>query len=107
MASIDQIIQRELNPFDPATLYTINFWQEQQNPSLNVDSIHQSIITDIEMVLEKVAQEHHPRTLILTGDSGSGKSYLLGRIKKIFNTKAFFVYVNPCLLYTSDAADDP
>ena len=45
MASIDQIIQRELNPFDPATLYTINFWQEQQNPNLNVDSIHQSIIT--------------------------------------------------------------
>ena len=95
MTSIDQIIHRELNPFDPVTLYTINFWQEQQNPSLNVDSIHQNIITDIEKVLEQVAQEHHPRTLILTGDSGSGKSYLLGRIKKLFNTKAFFVYVDP------------
>ncbi|MDT9339105.1 ATP-binding protein, partial [Trichodesmium erythraeum 21-75] len=95
MASIDQIIQRELNPFDPVTLYTINFWQEQQNSNLNVDSIHQNIITDIETVLEQVAQEHHPRTLILTGDSGSGKSYLLGRIKKLFNTKAFFVYVDP------------
>ncbi len=95
MTSIDQIIQRELNPFDPVTLYTINFWQEQQNPSLNVDSIHQNIITDIEKVLEQVAQEHHPRTLILTGDSGSGKSYLLGRIKKLFNTKAFFVYIDP------------
>ncbi len=95
MTSIDQIIQRELNPFDPVTLYTINFWQEQQNPSLNVDSIHQNIITDIETVLEQVAQEHHPRTLILTGDSGSGKSYLLGRIKKLFNTKAFFVYIDP------------
>ncbi|MGD1805716.1 P-loop NTPase fold protein [Dapis sp. BLCC M126] len=95
MASIDQIIQRELNPFDPVTLYTINFWQEQQNPSLNVDSIHQNIITDIEAVLEQVTHEHHPRTLILTGDSGSGKSYLLGRIKKLFNTKAFFVYVDP------------
>ncbi|MGD1702170.1 ATP-binding protein [Dapis sp. BLCC M229] len=95
MPSIDQIIQRELNPFDPVTLYTINFWQEQQNPSLNVDSIHQNIITDIEALLEQVAQEHHPRTLILTGDSGSGKSYLLGRIKKLFNTKAFFVYIDP------------
>ena len=30
MISIDKIIQRELNPFDPVTLYTINFWQEQQ-----------------------------------------------------------------------------
>ncbi|MCL2930857.1 MAG: ATP-binding protein [Trichodesmium sp. MAG_R03] len=92
---MDQIIQRQLNPFDPVTLYTINFWQEQQSSSLNVDSIHQNIITNIETVLEQVAQEHHPRTLILTGDSGSGKSYLLGRIKKLFNTKAFFVYVNP------------
>ena len=95
MTSIDKIIQRELNPFDPVTLYTINFWQEQQNSSLNVDSIHQNIITEVETVLELVAQEHHPRTLILTGDSGSGKSYLLGRIKKLFNNKAFFVYVNP------------
>ncbi|MGK7921473.1 MAG: P-loop NTPase fold protein [Trichodesmium sp.] len=95
MPSIDQIIQREVNPFDPVSLYTINFWQEQQNPSLNVDSIHQNIISDIETLLEQVAEEHHPRTLILTGDSGSGKSYLLGRIKKLFNTKAFFVYIDP------------
>ena len=95
MKSIDQIIQTEINPFDPVTLYTINFWQEQQNPNLNVDSIHQNIITDIEAVLEQIAKEHRPRTLMLTGDSGSGKSYLLGRIKKLFNTKAFFVYVDP------------
>ena len=95
MPSIDQIIQREVNPFDPVSLYTINFWQEQQNSSLNVDSIHQNIISDIEVVLEQVAEEHRPRTLILTGDSGSGKSYLLGRIKKLFNTKAFFVYIDP------------
>ncbi|MDJ0556298.1 MAG: ATP-binding protein [Microcoleaceae cyanobacterium MO_207.B10] len=95
MKSIDRIIQTEINPFDPVTLYTINFWQEQQNPNLNIDSIHQNIITDIEAVLEQVAQEHRPRTLMLTGDSGSGKSYLLGRIKKLFNTKAFFVYIDP------------
>ncbi|NEP90528.1 MAG: ATP-binding protein [Okeania sp. SIO2C2] len=95
MTSIDQIIQRETNPFDQVTLYTINFWQEQQNPNWNVDSIHQNIISDIETVLEQVAQENRPRTLILTGDSGSGKSYLLGRIKKLFNTKAFFVYIDP------------
>lgn len=28
------------------------------------------------------------------GDFGFGKSYFLGRIKKIFNIKVFFVYVN-------------
>lgn len=95
MKSIDRIIQTEMNPFDPVTLYTINFWQEQQNPNLNIDSIHQNIITDIEAVLDQVANEHRPRTLVLTGDSGSGKSYLLGRIKKLFNTRAFFVYVDP------------
>ncbi|MDY7004757.1 MAG: ATP-binding protein [Cyanobacteriota bacterium] len=95
MTSIDRIIQRETNPFDPVTLYTINFWQEQQNLKLNVDSIHQNVITNIEVILEQVAQENRPRTLILTGDSGSGKSYLLGRIKTLFNTKAFFVYIDP------------
>jgi len=44
MASIDQIIRREINPFDPATFKPGNFWQEQQDPLLNVDSIHYEAI---------------------------------------------------------------
>jgi len=43
MASIDQIIRREINPFDPATFKPGNFWQEQQD-LLNVDSIHYEAI---------------------------------------------------------------
>lgn len=94
MASIDQIIRREVNPFDPATFKPGNFWHEQQ-PALNVDSIHREAIAQIEGILDQIALDHRTRTLILYGDSGSGKSHLLGRIKQILNPKAFFTYIGP------------
>ncbi len=95
MASIDQIIQREVNPFDSTTFRPGNFWQEQQNPILNVESIHQQAISDIKAVLEQVASDQRTRTLMLYGDSGSGKSHLLGRLKQQLNSKAFFAYIGP------------
>ncbi|MDY6803896.1 MAG: P-loop NTPase fold protein [Cyanobacteriota bacterium] len=95
MTSIDEIIQREINPFESLSLYNINFWQERQDPALNVGSIHQDLIASVETVLDKVAADHRPQTLMLMGDSGSGKSYLLGRVKQLFNSKAFFVYIDP------------
>lgn len=94
MASIDQIIRREVNPFDPATFKPGNFWHEQQ-PALNVDSIHTDAIAQIEGILDQIAKDHRTRTLILYGDSGSGKSHLLGRLKQILNSKAFFTYIGP------------
>ncbi|NEP41943.1 MAG: ATP-binding protein, partial [Okeania sp. SIO2H7] len=95
MASIDEIIQKEVNPFESLSLYNINFWQERQDPAFNVDSIHQEIVAEVETVLDLVAGDRRPRTLMLVGDSGSGKSYLLGRLKQFFNSKAFFVYIEP------------
>lgn len=95
MASIDEIIKREINPFESLTLYNINFWQERQDPALNVDSIHEELVKEVETVLDRVAEDHRPRTLMLMGDSGAGKSYLLGRLKQLFNSKAFFVYIDP------------
>jgi len=95
MASIDQIIQREVNPFDTTTFKPGNFWQEQQDPALNVDSIHQEAITTIEYTLAQIAKDHRTRTIMLAGDSGSGKSHLLGRLKQTLNSKAFFVYIGP------------
>jgi ribosomal protein L17 len=95
MASIDEIIQREINPFDSLNLCQTNFWQDRLDPALNVDSIHQEIVADVEKILDRVAADQRPRTLMLMGDSGSGKSYLLGRLKQLFNPKAFFVYIDP------------
>jgi Cdc6-like AAA superfamily ATPase len=95
MASISQTIQREINPFDSTTFRPGNFWQEQQNPVLNVESIHQEAISDIKTVLDQVASDHRTRTLMLYGDSGSGKSHLLGRLKRQLNSKAFFAYIGP------------
>ena len=95
MLSIDDIIQREVNPFDSTTFRPGNFWREEQDPSLRVDSIHQQTILDVEEVLSEVASDRRTRTILLAGDSGSGKSYLLGRLKATLNSRAFFAYIGP------------
>ncbi|HEY9811443.1 MAG TPA: AAA family ATPase [Halomicronema sp.] len=95
MAFIDQIIQREPNPFDSETFWSGNFWQEQQDPNLMVDSIHKEAIAEIEQIVDLVGQDNRTRTLMLEGETGSGKTYLLGRIKRQLNPKAFFVYIEP------------
>jgi hypothetical protein len=92
MASIDEIILRSINPF--GNFRSVNFWHKQQ-PEPTVDSIHQEAITKIEKTLDQVVQDHQTRTIILDGDAGCGKTYLLGRLKKKFNHKAFFVYIPP------------
>ena len=95
MASIEEIIRREVNPFDPTTFKPGNFWQEQQDSALTVESIHQEAIAEIESLLDLVTTDHRSRSVMLFGDSGSGKSYLLGRLKRTLNSKAFFAYIGP------------
>jgi hypothetical protein len=95
MATIEQIIQRDPNPFDTETFWSGNFWQEEQDPALTVDSIHQGAIAQIEALLDRVAADNRTRTLMLEGETGSGKTYLLGRLKRFLNPKAFFVYIEP------------
>ncbi|MBH8574258.1 ATP-binding protein [Nostocaceae cyanobacterium CENA369] len=93
MASIDDIIKREVNPFDLITIRPTNFWDEKQDSALTVDSIHQEAITEIEGILDLVATDHRSRSILLVGDAGSGKSHLLGRLKHTLNPKAFFAYI--------------
>lgn len=95
MANIDEIIKQEVNPFDPVTFKTGNFWREDQQVAATVDSIHQEAITQVTEVLRLVARDQRTRTILLDGDSGSGKSYLLGRLKKKLNPDAFFIYIDP------------
>jgi GTPase SAR1 family protein len=94
MTLIDDIIKHEVNPFDPTTFKPGNFWREQQDSALTVESIHQEAIADIEALLDLVAKDHRSRTVLLLGDSGSGKSYLLARLKRTLNPKAFFAYIS-------------
>ncbi|WP_316431152.1 hypothetical protein [Leptolyngbya sp. NK1-12] len=93
MASIDDLILRGTNPFD--NLRSVNFWHRQKDPEPMVESIHQDAMSVIEATLEQVARDHYTRTIILDGDSGSGKTYLLGRLKRALNHRAFFVYIPP------------
>ncbi|MDJ0690744.1 MAG: hypothetical protein QNJ41_19815 [Xenococcaceae cyanobacterium MO_188.B32] len=97
MATLADIIQREVNPFDPVTLKTGNFWTDDKQKDIpTVTSIHQEAIQEIKNLLHTVARDHYTRTILLMGDSGCGKSYLLSRLKQNFNNLAFFAYIDPC-----------
>jgi hypothetical protein len=95
MVSIEEIIRQSINPFDEKDFKYGDFWLEKQEQALTVDSIHQQEMQTIETYLDTVAKSHYSRTTLLLGDSGAGKSYLLGRLKKNLNNKAFFVYIDP------------
>lgn len=97
MATLAEIIQKEANPFDPVTFKTGNFWtNNQQFIITNIESIHQEEINQIKNIFNLVTLDHATRTILLTGDSGCGKSYLLGRLKRKFNSQALFAYIDPC-----------
>ncbi|MDJ0573428.1 MAG: AAA family ATPase [Pleurocapsa sp. MO_192.B19] len=99
MATLKEIIQREVNPFDSVTFRTGNFWTENNKSTVaTVESIHQSAINQVQNTLEYVIKDNRTRSILLTGDSGCGKSYLLSRLKKTLNDRAFFVYIEPCLV---------
>ena len=95
MTPINNIIKRELNPFDQINFKPGNFWGEEQDSENSVDSIHQEVISEVEGLLQSVNQDNRSRSALLLGDSGSGKSYLLGRLKRTLNQKAFFAYIGP------------
>ncbi|NJM98767.1 MAG: ATP-binding protein [Phormidesmis sp. RL_2_1] len=95
MPSLEQLIRKNLNPFDPTTFRPGNFWKETQNLSHEVTSIHEHVVDSVEVALDQVAYDRQTRSLMLLGESGSGKSYLLGRIKRRLNDRACFAYIGP------------
>ena len=96
MATLEEVIQREVNPFDSWTFRTGNFWTENDRSAIEtVESIHKEEIEEITEILNLVAKDHRTRTILLAGDSGCGKSYSLGRLKKNLNSQAFFAYIEP------------
>lgn len=92
MTSIDDLILQNTNPFD--NYRSVNFWRKGEAEPV-VESIHQEAISTVTATLAQVAQDYRTRTLMLEGDPGAGKTYLLGRLQKALNDKAFFAYINP------------
>lgn len=95
MTSLIDLVQRNLNPFDSATFKPGNFWQDALDPALDVGSIHQNVLKQIGQFLKQVQTDRRTRTLVLVGDSGSGKSHLLAQLKRQLNHQAFFAYIGP------------
>ena len=93
MVSIEQVVQRSVNPFDD--IVARNFWSEQQSQERTIESIHAKAIQKFEDSLDLVKQDHRTRTLLMLGASGSGKTHLLGRLKSRLNSNACFVYIEP------------
>lgn len=93
MSELETIIKQSINPFDTANFKKGNFWEEEQPQDLNVNSIHKEVLESIEQTLTQVAKDKKSRTIRLEGDSGSGKTHLLGRLKKTLNRKAFFAHI--------------
>lgn len=96
-SNLKQAITQEINPFDTISRRYGNFWKDKQNERSTVREIHQEAIAKTEFHLQQVAQDSRTRTILMYGDSGSGKSYLLGRLKSQFNHRAFFVYIGCCI----------
>lgn len=95
MASIEQLVQRAVNPFDSSTFRPGNFWHEDRDTSPTIAAIHRDIVREVEATLDAVRRDRRSRTLLLSGDSGSGKSFLLSRLKRQLNPHAFFAYIGP------------
>ncbi len=95
MAGIDELIREQVNPFDGINDTPGDFWQEKQDGTETIETIHQEAIRTIEQLLQRVVADRRSRTVLLTGAPGSGKSYLLGRLKRMLNAKAFFAYIGP------------
>ncbi len=93
--SIEQLIRQNINPFDPTTFKPGNFWKETYAEDQEISAIHEGVLNAVEQTLDRVLRDRQTRTLMLLGDSGSGKSYLLARIKRRLNDRACFAYVNP------------
>lgn len=101
MPTIDEIIKQEFNPFDSSTLKTGNFWSDQVESFSVVNSIHKEAIDTLGKYLSQIKRDRKIRTIVLKGDPGSGKSYLLRRIKNELKLEGFFVYVDPWISQNS------
>jgi hypothetical protein len=93
MLTWEQLICQEGNPFDYLT--TGDFFRDQEDRWPSVQTIHAPVIQEVEQVFNQTAQDRKTRTLLLVGEKGAGKSYLLKRIKQQLNARASFAYIGP------------
>jgi hypothetical protein len=93
MASIDSIILKSTNPFD--NYHSVNFWQPQKDPE-PVVRVYSSRCDRHNRRNTRSSCPRASHTLFeASRRSGFWQTYLLGRLKKSLNDKAFFAYIKP------------
>jgi hypothetical protein len=92
MASIEELIRESFNPFSDVAAK--NPWSEKaSNPT--VRSIHEPEFNLISQTLDLVSTQSQSQTILLLGDSGSGKTHFINRVKNELRDRAIFAYVEP------------
>jgi hypothetical protein len=92
---IEDLIRQSANPFDQLNIRLGNFWSRADETAATIDTIHQNVFEDLTDRLGQVSKTHTSCSVLLTGDSGAGKSHLLSRLRHTLNDKAFFAYIGP------------
>ena len=90
----DRIVVERLNPFE--YMVTQNFFHDSEDVNTPVDAIHWEQRQVLEDLFHwNVLQGKQVKTVLLTGESGSGKSYFLKQIKSKLEESATFIYIEP------------
>lgn len=87
---LTQMATEDVNPFSRATImdpWTVAF--------VDVPEIHATATREIETLIRRVKQEEKSRARLLIGDSATGKSHILARIKNTCSDNAFFCFSEP------------
>ena len=67
MASIQQIVQRTVNPFDSTSFRPGNFWHDDSSQATSINGIHEEIVAGVSQMLSQVQGDRRSRTVVLSG----------------------------------------
>lgn len=75
MASIQQIVQRTVNPFDSTSFRPGNFWHDDSSQATSINGIHEEIVAGVSQMLSQVQGDRRSRTVVLSGIPVPGKAF--------------------------------
>jgi len=93
MATLDELIASHINPFD--FYVSGDFFQTPVGPEDPVEAIHRDCLERLKTDIRTAKQRRRPYTSLVVGQSGAGKTFLLGRLQRDWGRQARFAYIGP------------